>query len=347
MGVAIGKLIEESKEKFEFNNNHKHKKFGFDAYNILYQFLTTIRGIDGEPLKNANGDITSHLNGLFYRMLNLLSNNIDIFFVYDGKSIALKEKTQEKRRSRKELAKESFNDAVLRGDLEDMNKFSKRITSIDEKIISESKELLSAMGVSIIDAPSEAEAQISYLTITNFLDYTVSQDFDCLLFGSPNLLRNLTVSRKKKIPSKNIYVDVNPEIIYLDQVVDKLNISREKLIWLSMLIGTDFNDKVEGVGPKTALKLVLEHDTFEGIEKTLKEKNKAVNFDYKEIQDIFINPIVDKTPNILTSDFDRKKIENILIDKFNFSQERVVNSLDKFITEKSDSDKQKTIDQWF
>jgi flap endonuclease-1 len=347
MGVAIGKLIEESKQKFEFNHTHKHKKFGFDAYNILYQFLTTIRGVDGEPLKNENGDITSHLNGLFYRMLNILSNDVDVFFVYDGKSIDLKQKTQDERRSRKEIAKEHFKDAVLRGDLEDMNKFSKRITSIDDKIIQESKDLLKAMGISIIDAPSEAEAQISYMTKENLLDFTVSQDFDCLLFGSPNLVRNLTVSRKKKIPSKNIYVDINPEIIYLKETLEKLNLSREKLIYLSMLIGTDFNDKVEGVGPKTALKLVLENNSFESIEKSLKEKNKVVNFDYKEIENIFLNPLISKNPEISKSEFDRNKIENILIDRFNFSQERVVNSLDKFITARNNSNKQKTIDKWF
>jgi len=323
MGVAIGKLIEESKQKFEINNTYANKRFGFDAYNILYQFLTTIRGVDGEPLKNKDGKITSHLNGLFYRVLNLLSNNIDIYFVYDGKSIDLKKKTQEDRQNRKEIAKEQFKEAVERGNLEDMHKFSKRITSIDENIIKESKELLGHMGVSIIDAPTEAEAQISYMTREGLMDFTVSQDFDCLLFNSPNLVRNLTVSQKKKIPSKNIYVNVYPEIIYLKDVLEKLNLSNEKLIWLSILIGTDFNDKIEGVGPKTALKLVLENDSFEEIEKVLKEKNKVINFDYKEIVDVFQNPLVSKSPEIKKSVFNKSKIENYLVDKFDFSYDRV------------------------
>ncbi len=347
MGVAIGKLIEESKIKFEINNTYANKRFGFDAYNILYQFLTTIRGVDGEPLKNKDGKITSHLNGLFYRVLNLLSNNIDIYFVYDGKSIDLKQKTQEERRNKKEIAKEQFKDAVERGNLEDMNKFSKRITSINEKIIEESKELLGYMGVSIINAPSEAEAQISYMTREGLLDFTVSQDFDCLLFNSPNLVRNLTVSQKKKIPSKNIYVDVFPEIIYLKDIESKLNITREKLIWLSMLIGTDFNDKVEGIGPKTALKLVIENNSFENIEKILKEKNKEVNFDYKEIENIFKNPIVSKEPEIFRSSFNRQKIEDMLVNRFDFSKERITNTLDKFSKEKEETNKQKSLSKWF
>jgi flap endonuclease-1 len=347
MGVAIGKLIEDAKVKFEINNSYKDKKFGFDASNIIYQFITTIRGIDGEPLKNKDGIVTSHLNGLFYRVLNLLSNNINIYFIYDGKSIDLKHKTQNERRERKEVARESFKDAVLRGDLEDMNKFSKRFASIDENIINESKELLSYMGVSIINAPSEAEAQISYMTREGILDYTVSQDYDCLLFNSPNLLRNLTVSQKKKIPSKNIYVDISPEIIYLDTVLEKLNISREKLIYLSILIGTDFNDKIEGIGPKTALKLVLENNSFEDIEKILKEKGKKINFDYKEIKDVFQNPIISKSPEIFKNNFDRKKIEGMLVDRFDFSYERVSSILNKFLKEKEESQKQKTIDKWF
>ncbi len=347
MGVAIGKLIEDAKQKFELNNTHTNKRFGFDAYNILYQFITSIRGIDGEPLKNKDGVVTSHLNGMFYRVLNLLSNNIDISFIYDGKSIDLKLKTQNERRARKEIAKAHFKDAVDRGDLQDMHKFSKRFVSLDDNIIKESKELLGYMGVSIINAPSEAEAQISYMTRNNMFDYTVSQDFDCLLFNSPNLLRNLTVSQKKKVPSKNLYVDINPEIIYLDLVLEKLNISREKLIYLSMLIGTDFNDKIQGIGPKTALKLVLGNDSFKDIEKVLIDKNKKIDFDYKEILDVFENPIISKNPEIEKNTFSQKKIENMLVDRFDFSYDRINSILNKFTKEKDDKNKQKTIDQWF
>lgn len=347
MGVAIGKLLDSSKHKFELSIDHKNKRFGFDSYNILYQFLTTIRGVDGEPLKNNQGVVTSHLNGLFYRVLNLLSNNIDIYFVYDGKSIDLKQKTQDKRRERKEVAKENFKDAVERGDLEDMHKFSKRFAYIDENIILESKELLSYMGVSIINAPSEAEAQISYMTREGLLDFTVSQDFDCLLFNSPNLVRNLTVSQKKKIPSKNIYIDVSPEIIYLENVFKNLNLDRKKLINLSILIGTDFNEKIEGIGPMTALKLVRENNSFKDIEKILKDKGKNINFDYKEIYEVFENPIVSKNPEINKNKFNRDKIEEMLINRFDFSKERVTSILDKFAKEKEESNKQKTINKWF
>ncbi|MDD3178575.1 MAG: flap endonuclease-1 [Candidatus ainarchaeum sp.] len=347
MGVAIGSLIKEYKQEFKLTKEFKLKKFGFDSYNILYQFLTSIRGIDGEPLKNLNGEVTSHLNGLFYRLLNLMTNNIDLYFVFDGKSNYLKQKTKDRRQNLKEKAKEKLEQATIDGNMPDIFKFSRQIVSLNKKIINESKELLLAMGVSYIDAPSEAEAQISYMTSKGILDYTVSQDYDSLLFNSPNLLRNLTVSGKKKIPYKNIYIDIQPEIIYSKELFEKLNISREKLIWLSILIGTDFNDKVEGIGPKTALKIVKEYNSFEDINSYLKSKNKNVSFDYKEIQDIFLNPNINKNPEIIKGKFDENKIRNILIDKANFSEERINNTLNKFIIEKEEKEKQKSLSKWF
>jgi len=346
LGIAIGKLIEDCKQEFNVERSSK-KRFGFDAFNILYQFLTTIRGIDGEPLKNNRGEVTSHLNGLFYRLINLLSYNIDIIFVFDGKSHSLKQKTKDKRSEKKEIAKDNYNRAVEEGNLEDIRKYSKQSTRLDDKIISEAKELLLAMGINYIEAPSEAEAQISYLTSIGELDYTVSQDFDCLLFGSNNLVRNLTVSGKKKIPSKNIYLNITPEIIYLEKVIANLKINRKKLIWLALLIGTDFNDKVLGVGPITALKLVQESDSFENIISKLKEKGKIINFDYKEIQEIFLKPNICKAPKIIKGKFDYNKIKEILITKANFSEERIESSLNKYLKLKEERNKQKTIDDWF
>lgn len=347
MGVAIGPLIKEYKDEFKLSNEYKHKRFGFDSYNILYQFLTSIRGIDGEPLKNKDGEVTSHLNGLFYRLLNLKSNDIDMCFVFDGKSNSLKQKTKDKRQEIKEKAQENLDKATLEGNVSDIQKFSRQTVSLNKQIIDESKELLNAMGVSYFDAPSEAEAQISHMTANNLLDFTVSQDYDSLLFGSPNLVRNLTVSGKRKVPYKNIYVDILPEIINSNKLFEKLEITREKLIWMSILIGTDFNDKVEGIGPKTALKLVKENESFEEILDYLKSKNKEVSFDYKEIEDIFLNPNVDKNPQIVKGKFDQEKIRDILINKAHFSEERINNTLNKFVKEKEEKDKQKSLSKWF
>jgi len=346
MGVAIGPLIEDCKKKIELSE-FKGKKFGFDAYNMLYQFVTTIRGIDGEPLKNEKGEITSHYSGIFYRISNVLSNGITPVFVYDGKSHELKNKTKQERRDRRKEAKDKLDKAILDEDIENMNRFAKQSATIDGKIIEESKELLQAMGVSCFTAPGEAEAQISYMTFVGQTDYCVSQDFDCLLFGSPNLLKNIGVTGKKKVPFKKIYIDVYPYMIESQQVFSKLEINREKLIWMSMLIGTDFNNKVEGVGPKTALKLVQENNSFENILKQLKEKNKEIDFDYQEVMNIFMKPDTEKNPIYKKPNFDRQKIEHILIDKANFDEKRTRNYLEELEKKRNEVDKQKTLSKWF
>ena len=346
MGVAIGALIEDCKKRIDLSE-FKGQKFGFDAYNMLYQFVTTIRGIDGEPLKNEKGEITSHYSGIFYRISNVLSNGITPVFVYDGVSNELKNKTKQDRRDRRAVAKEKLDKAILEEDIENMNRFARQSATIDGKIIDESKELLEAMGVSCFTAPGEAEAQISYMTANNQVDYCVSQDFDCLLFGSPNLLKNIGASGKRKVPFKKVYIDVYPYVIESEQVFSKLGITREKLIWMSMLIGTDFNNKVEGVGPKTALKLVQENNSFEDILKQLKEKNKEIDFDYKEIQDIFLNPDVNKDPIFEKQTFNRQKIEHILVDKAGFEEKRTINYLNEFEKKRNEVDKQKTLSKWF
>jgi flap endonuclease-1 len=280
-------------------------------------------------------------------MLKFLYVDADYIFVFDGVSNYLKDKTKEERQNKKVVAEKKYQNAIIEDNKEDIYKFSKQFVNLNAKIIDESKELILAMGMGYIDAPSEAEAQISYLTSVNLLDYTVSQDYDCLLFGSPNLIRNLSVSGKKKVHSKNIYVDIFPEIIKSELVFKELNITRNKIIWLSMLIGTDFNKKIDGIGPKTALKLVREYDSFEEIIKYLESKNKKIEFDYKEVQDIFLNPNVNKNPKIIKGIFNRKKIEEIMINKAGFSAERINSSLDKFIKQKDERDKQKNISQWF
>ncbi len=346
MGVAIGPLVEDCKKRIELSE-FKGKKFGFDAYNMLYQFVTTIRGIDGEPLKNEKGEITSHYSGIFYRISNVLSYGIKPVFVYDGKSHELKNKTKQERRDRRAEAKEKHEKAILEEDIENMNKFARQSATIDSKIIEESKELLEAMGVPCFTAPGEAEAQISYMTSVGQTDYCVSQDFDCLLFGSPNLLKNIGASGKKKVPFKKVYIDVYPYILESQQVFSKLNITREKLIWMSMLIGTDFNNKVEGIGPKTALKLVQENNSFEDILKQLKEKNKEIDFDYHEILDIFKNPDIEKNPIYDKPLFERQKIEHILLDKANFDEKRTINYLNEFEKKRNEVDKQKTLSKWF
>ena len=347
MGIALGSIIDNNlKERIDLESL-KNKRLGFDAFNTIYQFITTIRSIDGTPLTNQKGEITSHLNGIFYRISNLLGQGIRPVFVFDGVSHKLKEQTKQERRNRREIAQEKYDIAVEKGDMEDAVKYGKQSQTISEKIIKESKELLEAFGVPCFQAPGEAEAQISVMTKNNLFDYTVSQDYDCLLFGSPNLLRNINVTGKRKVISKNIYVDSFPYILHTQKVLDNLNISNKQLVWLSILIGTDFNKKIEGVGPKTALKLVKQYNSFEEIISYLESKNKTISFDYKEIEDIFLKPDVDLSITYKQPEINKEKIFKLLVEKSDFDEERVNNHLQNFFKKKEEQEKQKTIDRWF
>jgi flap endonuclease-1 len=347
MGTAIGSLIKkELKEKIELETL-KNKRLGFDAFNTIYQFITTIRSIDGTPLTNEKGEITSHLNGIFYRITNILSQGIKPVFVFDGVSHKLKDKTKQERRDRRTTAKEKYDLAIDQGDAENAHKYGKQSQTITENIIKESKELLEAFGVPCMTAPGEAEAQISVMTKNGLFDYTVSQDYDCLLFNSPNILRNINVTGKRKVVSRNIYVDSYPYVINTQKIIKDLEITHRKLIWLSILIGTDFNKKIEGVGPKTALKLVKKYNEFEDIIEYLEQKNKEITFNYKEVENIFLKPNVDMSIKYETPEINKEKIYQILVDKSNFDEERVKKHLNAFFKKKEEQEKQKTIDKWF
>ena len=247
MGLQIGEII--SKKQIEFFDL-KGKTIAVDAFNAIYQFLTTIRQPDGTPLKDSSGNITSHLSGLFYRNMRLILEGIKLIYVFDGEAPELKGATKEKRMEARQIAKEKYEKAVDEEDVEAMGKYARSEVHLDEQKIKESKELLNAMGIAVVQAPSEGEAQASVMVKDNNEIYAVaSQDYDCLMFKAPLLIQNLSMSRRKKTFSG--YKEVFPQIIELEAVLKELEINQEQLICLGILCGTDYNPGgVKGLGPK-------------------------------------------------------------------------------------------------
>ncbi|MDO5846411.1 MAG: flap endonuclease-1, partial [Methanocorpusculum sp.] len=225
-----------------------------DAYNALYQFLSGIRQADGAPLMDTEGRITSHLSGLLFRTANLVEKNITPVYVFDGKPPAFKEKTLAERKVVREHAKDAWERAVKEGDEESARKYAMASSRVDAYITDSSKELLSALGIAWIQAPEEGEAQSSYMAQKGDVTYAVSQDYDSLLFGCPTLVRNVTISGKRRVRGK--VISVYPERMSCEEVCAVLGLTREELIQTALLIGTDYNFGVSGVGPKTALKIV-------------------------------------------------------------------------------------------
>ncbi|MDD3159898.1 MAG: flap endonuclease-1 [Candidatus ainarchaeum sp.] len=343
MGVNLSKLV--NKEEISLDQL-KGKKIGIDSFNMLYQFLASIRGPDGMPLADANGFVTSHLTGLFYRTINLCEKGIIPIYVFDGTPSILKSKTLQKRREIRTDASEKSELALKEGNLADAQKFGSRALKLTKEMVEEAKLLLDAMGIPLVNAPQEGEAQASVMCKEKIIDGVVSQDFDCLLFGANDLYRHVGFTGKRKVAGKNFYVDIKPEHIELNKALNELKIDRKKLIWLGMLVGTDFNEKFPKIGPKTAIKLVQEFDSFESI---IEKTGYNPDFDYKEIEELFFNPVSVKVDESIVkrSIPNKSKVMEFLVEKHSFSKERVENTIDKFIKEIEEKEKQKGLSQWF
>ena len=312
------------------------KIIAVDAFNALYQFLTSIRQYDGTPLQDSKGRTTSHLSGLFYRNVALLSEGIKLIYVFDGKPPEIKAGTNNNRNERKDIANAKYNEAKEKEDYEAMRKYSQQNIRLNAEMIEESKELLKAMGIAVVQAPSEGEAQASYFAKNKEVYAVASQDYDCLLFGAPKLIQNLTLSRKRKTISG--YVEIFPEMIELEKVLNSLQIDYDQLISLGILVGTDYNPKgIHGIGQKKALQIVQKHKQPTLIFKQFEE----LDSEWKEVFEMFKKPDVDKNAEIKFPKLNEDKVKEILLEH-EFSEERIDNTLAK-LKEAKEKGSQKTL----
>jgi len=320
-----------------------------DAFNTLYQFLSTIRQPDGTPLMDNQKRITSHLSGIFYRNVSLLCDGMKLVYVFDGEAPDLKYKTHEKRGEARNLAKQRFEQAKQKEDLGAMKSYSSQLVNLNDEMISECKELLEAMGIAVVQAPGEGEAESAYLCKINREIYaSASQDYDSLLFGAPKLIQNLTLSRKRKTFSG--WVEIKPEMIELERVLNFLEINLDQLICLGILVGTDYNPKgIPGIGQKKALDIVRKHKQpvliFKSVEEQLMNLEEKDRFDWRDIFELF------KKPAVINAGFEfekinEEKIKEILVERHDFSLDRVEKQLEKLRDLKKKA-AQKGLDKWF
>jgi flap endonuclease-1 len=326
MGVNISDIIPKKEIKI---SDLKGKTIAVDAFNTLYQFLTTIRQPDGTPLMDSKGNITSHLSGLFYRNLNLMQEGIRPVYVFDGKPPEMKLAEITRRKEAKVQARQKYEEAKQKENLKDMRKYSARDVRITQEIIEESKSLLLAMGIPVIQAIGEGEAEASYLARQRKVSASASQDFDSILYGTPTLIRNLTLSRRRKTPS-GLYVEVNPEMIELSTVLNKLNISLDQLICLAILVGTDYNPGgVKGLGQKRALEIVSKFENPVEIFAAVKKNEKyELDFNWQGIFKVFKEYSGDFRRDIKFPEPDKEKIKEILLER-EFSESRIDSGLEK------------------
>ena len=306
----------------------RYKVVAIDAYNALYQFLAAIRQPDGTPLMDRQGRVTSHLSGLFYRTINLAENGIKPVYVFDGKPPEMKKIEIERRRRVKSEAVKKYEEAVKRGDMEAARRYAQMASRLTDEMVAEAKRLLEAMGIPYVQAPAEGEAQAAYMARKGDAWAAASQDYDSLLFGSPRLVRNLAITGKRKLPRKNVYVEVKPELIELDKLLKALGITREQLIALGILVGTDYNpDGVKGIGPKTALKMVKAHRDPRKLLESLPKHEMPV--DPLKIFEYFLNPPVTDDYRLEWRPPNDEEVYRILVEEHDFNPERVRNALER------------------
>ncbi|MDI9644645.1 MAG: flap endonuclease-1 [Candidatus Verstraetearchaeota archaeon] len=344
MGVNLKDLVRHTPVQLEVL---KGRILAIDGYNALYQFLAIIRQPDGTPLQDSKGRPTSHLSGVFYRTVNLLEAGIMPVYTFDGKPPELKAHEISKRAELKEKAKEEYKKAVERGDLAGARKHAQAASRLSTEMVEQAKTLLGIMGVPWVQAPSEGEAQAAYMTMKGDAWATASQDYDSLLFGAPRLVRNLTISGRRKLPNKPVYVNIEPELVKLEEVLGDNGLTREMLIDLGILIGTDFNPEgFSGIGPKKALKIIKEAGSLEeAFKRGLVKQCEGV--DYGAIKEIFLRPNVRGDYRLSWGEIDREGLIRFLCYEFDFSPERIEAALDRLEKGKKRERAQPNLERWF
>ena len=297
------------------------KRVGIDAFLTAFQFLTTIRGRsptgDGGPLRDSKGRVVAHLMGILNRTTSMLSMGIQPIFIFDGQSPELKADELAARRKRRLEAEAIHKQALEDGDYQTAQKMAQRIVHYSPEMIDDTKKMLDLLGVRWIDAAAEGEGQAAVMAVKGQLDIVATQDWDALLYGSPILVRNL-MSHGSKRHGRT----VKAQKINLQEMLDTHDLSREQLVDLAIMIGTDFHPGLKGIGPKTGIKLIKSLGTIEAI---CEEKGKEVPERLDEIREIFLNhPASEVAVEALKpGEVDVKGLTHFLQEEREFSQRRM------------------------
>ncbi len=341
MGIDLGDVVVKHQTSLAA---WKGQRVAFDAWNILYQFLSNIRQPDGTPLKDRQGNVTSHLAGILYRTSNLVEAGIKPVFVFDGKPHILKRETLATRSARREAATGEYEEALAAGDMEKAFSKAQQTSRMTPSMAGEAMELLTALGIPVVQAPSEGEAQAAWMCAEGHVDAVASQDFDALLFGTPVLLRNLTLSGRRKLPGKQVWVEVTPERINLAESLAGMALDRDQLIDAALLVGTDFHPGIKGIGAKKALQLIRKAGRLEpllerldedpesassAVERAILEQHEAL-IERDTVRGIFHEPPHTTDFDVTPGRVDRSRVLDIMVKQHDFSEDRVEGALKRF-----------------
>lgn len=315
------------------------RRLAVDGNGELYQFLALIRLPDGTPLMGDDGRITSHLVGLFYRTTRLIGEyGVDLVFVFDGEPPALKRAEIERRRATRRRYEAEAEAARAAGDAARAYSKSTMTSRLSRDMIEEASELLSLLGVPVVQAPGEGEAQAAFMARRGDVWATASKDYDAMLFGTPRLLRFLTLTGKEFLPSAGSFRPLTPEVIDTTALLASLEITHAQLIDLAILVGTDFNEGIRGIGPKKALKLVRTHGTIDHMSEEIRTELP----DLAAVRQIYQEPVVTSLFELRSGDPDEDGVVQLLCGTRRFSETRVRAALDRMRKGRTGDEAQRT-----
>lgn len=299
------------------------RKIAIDASMSLYQFLIAVRQ-DGAVLTSADGETTSHLNGLFYRTIRMMENGVKPVYVFDGKPPELKSDELDKRSEKRAEATQQLAEATEKGDTEAMDKYNRRLVKVTSEHTDDCKKLLNLMGVPVVEAPCEAEAQCAELVRKGIVYATATEDMDALTFGSEILVRHMTFSEAKKMPIKEFS---------LEKVLQGLGITYDQFIDLCILLGCDYCGNIKGIGPKKSVELIKQYGSIEEILQNIDHKKfpPPTGWKYKEARSLFLQPNVEDG-NKFELTWAEPKVQEIidyLCGQKGFSEDRIRSGLDR------------------
>jgi flap endonuclease-1 len=345
MGVDLGDLAVKRTISLQSLSG---KVVAIDAFNMLYQFLASIRQEDGTPLMDYSGNITAHLSGLFYRTVRLLENGMRPCYVFDGEPHKFKAKTHEERATIKRSAEKKWKEALEAEKYDEAKKYAQATSRLTSEMVAESKLLLEAMGLPVVQAPGDGEAQAAVMVQQGLAYATASQDYDALMFGSPVLVRNISITGRRKVPRQNRFIMVEPEEIDLKETLETNGIDRAGLIFIGLMTGTDFNDGVRGIGPKKGLKIAKEVKSLDELIALLEEKHEyQFEVDIEQVFNLFLDPPYTPIEKLEWADVDQDRIKEILVEQHDFSEDRVEKTLSDLSKITKERAAQSKLDKWF
>ncbi len=304
------------------SDNFNHKMIAIDISILLYQVIIAIRN-SGADMINNQGDITSHILGLFNKTIHLLKMNIIPIYVFDGKPPEFKNKIINNRKEIKKKAYEKLNENDNLNDKEKI-KYFKRTVNITKTQIDDCIELLELMGIPYIIAPEEADSQCAELVKSGIADGVLTEDMDIMTFGANKIYRNLTSYNKDNI------------MILMEEVLDILKLNYEQFVELCILFGCDYCDRLHDLKPEVIYKYFSKNKNIPDTLKLMKQDNIRIPdmSDYNIYKDYFMNPPINKIDNITMKKCDITKLEKLLVSKYGLVKMKIENKLqflDKYL----------------